>query len=281
MTRKNILIIGAGQIGSRHLQGTLRMEGRLRIYVVDPSDSSLHLAEERSREINHSHELFFHKQLDTVPNVLDMVIIATSADVRENVILDIFGIKQIKNLILEKVLFQSPASYDRVFRILKENRIPTWVNLPLRTYKHYRQIKSLLSEQAERLTLNVAGSNWRIACNAIHYIDLFEFLSDSTVEFINQEWLDPEIFPSKRKGIVEFNGTLTALTTNKSSIMINSFPGDFVDTTVYISTASHRIIVQEGGIPSLIHLNKAEAFKAVPAPVSGNIKFPQVGVVYT
>ena len=39
-----VLIVGGGQIGSRHLQGALKSTHRLSITIVDPSLSSLELS---------------------------------------------------------------------------------------------------------------------------------------------------------------------------------------------------------------------------------------------
>ena len=55
----NCLIIGAGQLGSRHLQGLVKYLGQLEIYVLDPSIDSLIIAQEREREITHNHEIIY------------------------------------------------------------------------------------------------------------------------------------------------------------------------------------------------------------------------------
>ena len=44
---KTVLIAGAGQLGSRHLQGLAAAEASLRIFVHDPSNDSLARAEAR------------------------------------------------------------------------------------------------------------------------------------------------------------------------------------------------------------------------------------------
>ena len=48
---KNIVIIGAGELGSRHLQGVLKSRGRFNVFVVDPSDSALQTANARAEEV--------------------------------------------------------------------------------------------------------------------------------------------------------------------------------------------------------------------------------------
>ena len=48
----HIAIIGAGEIGSRHLQGLALIDRRIDVSVVDPSHSSLKLAKTRFQEIS-------------------------------------------------------------------------------------------------------------------------------------------------------------------------------------------------------------------------------------
>ena len=40
------LIIGAGQLGSRHLQGLLKLTQEQVVYVLDPSNDSLSIAKQ-------------------------------------------------------------------------------------------------------------------------------------------------------------------------------------------------------------------------------------------
>jgi predicted dehydrogenase len=48
---KSIVIIGAGQLGSRHLQALRLIDEPIRIQVVDPSHESLKVAEERFNQV--------------------------------------------------------------------------------------------------------------------------------------------------------------------------------------------------------------------------------------
>jgi pyrroline-5-carboxylate reductase len=45
------VIIGAGELGSRHLPGLLQYEPIQEIYVVDPSETALQIAQSRAAEI--------------------------------------------------------------------------------------------------------------------------------------------------------------------------------------------------------------------------------------
>ena len=107
-------IIGAGQIGSRHLQALCHFEEPLRVDLVDPSDESLQTALDRYQEVVSSGkkniELYCHHSLDTLPDTLDIVIIAniiigsteymSSADINLDGEVNILDIVALANMIL-------------------------------------------------------------------------------------------------------------------------------------------------------------------------------------
>ena len=49
--KTNIAIIGAGQLGSRHLQGLKKAQAPMNIYVLDANNDSLKICEQRYNEI--------------------------------------------------------------------------------------------------------------------------------------------------------------------------------------------------------------------------------------
>ena len=130
-------IIGAGQIGSRHLQALCKLESPARVALVDPSGESLQTASDRYQEIVSSGkqniELYCHHSLDALSGTLDIVIIATNSIVRGKIIRDVIQKRIAKNIILEKVLFQKKDQYIEIDTLLKESSIPTWVNCWMRT----------------------------------------------------------------------------------------------------------------------------------------------------
>ena len=64
---KNIVIVGSGQLGSRHLQGVLKYnKEKLAVYVMDPSQDALEVSKERATEVDHNHELHFITNIQTI-----------------------------------------------------------------------------------------------------------------------------------------------------------------------------------------------------------------------
>lgn len=81
---KNIVIVGSGQLGSRHLQGVLKYnKEKLAVYVMDPSQDALEVSKERATEVDHNHELHFITNIQNYPKEAEVAIVATNFNVRE------------------------------------------------------------------------------------------------------------------------------------------------------------------------------------------------------
>jgi predicted dehydrogenase len=209
--KKKILIVGVGQIGSRHLQGILKYNlESLVIHVVEKSVEALQIAKERASEVDtRFHETYYHQNFDEILEPIFLCILATSANVRENLVFDLFSKFQIRYLILEKVLFQKLDSYSRVKELLKQKEVRAWVNHPRRMYDSYKDLKSVITGSKFHNSYQVAGVNWGLACNAVHFIDLITFLEGSNLSNIDTKQIDDIVFQSKRADYIEFTGTIT------------------------------------------------------------------------
>ena len=86
---KNILLVGAGQLGSRYLQGLSTVKLDLFITVVDPSDLSLNKAKKRWFEAEgdeSQHTIRWCKVLPQDLVLIDLAIISTSARGRADLV---------------------------------------------------------------------------------------------------------------------------------------------------------------------------------------------------
>ena len=254
------LIIGAGQLGSRHLQGLLKSKSEQVIYVLDPSENSLNIAKKRAQEVEFKHIVRYLKDWDKIPSDLDLVIVATGANVRSKIVTKLLTICNVKNLVLEKILFQDVESYSGIRELITNTNTATLVNHPRRMFKHYKEIKNVITESDENVSFQVFGGNWDLACNALHFIDLFSFLSQSEVKSIDFEGIDNNIIKSKRLNCIEFTGTLKGVLKNGNDFNICSLEGDYEDITISVLTKSNRWIIQEGSAQKIIHLSKENNF---------------------
>ncbi len=262
MNFKISLVCGAGQLGSRHLQGLLKSKIDQIIYVFDVSENSLFNAKERSLEIDHNHQLVFTNKWHEIPSAIDLVIISTSSKGRFEIIKKLFFGFQIKDVLMEKVLFQSIREYKLVQELnFKNPEINLWVNHPRRISDFYRFLKNRISDNMDLIkSVNVAGTDWGLACNSLHFIDLISFLTGNEIQDFSNHFLDQSISKSKRQGYIEFHGTLTGSFSNNVFISLTSSKNlnNNLDRriSIFIETNQENILICEGANCTAIFQNK-------------------------
>jgi predicted dehydrogenase len=264
----NCLVIGAGQLGSRHLQSLLKFRlKKLTICVVDPNEQSLKTANERANEIEHFHILSFNISWEVIPKDLFLVIVATNSNVRESVTIRLLKDFNVHVLILEKILFPEIKAYSNVEELLKKSNTICYVNHARRMFDGYKFIKAKLKN--DRYHFQIVGSNWGLACNGLHYIDLIEYLSQSKIANLNTDLVDEKLLNSKRDGFVEFTGQISGVLQNQNTFTIISIAStDVIAPAISIMGASKRLYIQENGlIPSISIFEKTTDF------VAKNMKF--------
>lgn len=261
-TTYSAAIIGAGQLGSRHLQGILKSELSLNVFVVDPFQGSLDTAKVRADEIEHSHAVQFHTSINSLPEHLDFVLIASNADKRAEITQALLNTKSVANLVLEKVLFQKLEDYDNIANLLNDKNVNTWVNHPRRSQPIYKELNNLLKGE-QNIDFSFYGENWGLACNGLHMLDTISQLSNSEIETISTDELDKTILSSKRPGNIELTGNLRGRTTNNSTFSVQStFAQETIrPVSLMINTPEKRYFIQEGGTCFLIESSLANGYK--------------------
>jgi len=224
--RVSILISGAGQLGSRYLQGLATCRLPLRIYVQDVYEASLGRAKQRWDEVagpENRHEVSFHASLEPLPRSLDIAIIATTADVRPRVIGDIANHSAVRFWVLEKVLAQSESGLDEITSHIGCDS-GAWVNTSRRMMPWHQQIRSQLGLD-HPMTLKVTGGSWGLACNAVHFLDLLAWWTGETLQAVCTDGLNPYWFESKRRGFWDVSGTLEARFSRGSHVFLSASEG--------------------------------------------------------
>lgn len=218
-----VAIIGAGQLGSRHLQGLKVAASPLSITVMDSSQESLKVAMDRYEAVPAIGEkdIFYTEELNRLPTALDLVVVATSSKPRASIVKSLLNNSVVKNLILEKVLFTKIEDYDEIESLLKAKGVRCWVNCPRRMFGSYQEIKKNLS-YSEPINMEYIGKEWGLCCNAMHFIDVFMYLTGEDNYTIDTNGIEPEIMESKRNGYVEMNGTLSITTPKGNTLKLTS-----------------------------------------------------------
>lgn len=259
----NVAIIGAGQLGSRHLQGLKTATSPLSISVVDSSNDSMQIAKERydAVQVVGEKSVDYLTSIENLPEALDLVIIATGSKPRAAIIKSLLASKQVKNLVLEKVLFPTLADYDEIGCLLKEKAVNCWVNCPRRMYGMYQQIGEII-DKSKPVSMIYGEENWGLCCNSIHEIDIFMYLTGEKSYSIDTSQLNTEIESSKRNGYIEMTGTLKIKTPNGSELVLTSVNGYEGEAGISIQNGESNLFIDEGH--GLWSLNGKQHTFAVP-----------------
>jgi hypothetical protein len=235
-----ILLIGAGELGSRHLQALALLQERAEIVVVEPSPQSAARAKTRFSEAvkantHTQHSLAVLPNLDHLRGSFDFLINATNADVRATVIEQALSAVQLRYAILEKVLVQRSSELGHLQRLLKISGTTAWVNCSKRFMPFFQFSREMLAGHS--CTLGIAGHQWGLACNAIHHLDILSFITGHETGLVIDDLLDRETIPAKRSGFLEFTGTLHARDDRGSSLTQSSWRQGTAPFSVHIESA--------------------------------------------
>ena len=242
-----IVLAGAGNIGSRHLQGLTRSVHDLDIWVYDLNEESLKVSKERYEQmpVNGVKDVHYVSSLDKIPEKIDVVIVATGSKPRASIVKDILRVKSVRYMVLEKFLFGKLSEYEEIAELFKKKGVKAWVNCPYRMFDGYKQLKGKIDVSSPLIASFGNGGNWGLCCNAIHYIDIFMYLIGQEDYSIDVSQLEEEVFESKRPGYVELIGNLIIKTPHGDSLTLQtSKDGEFIQE-VNILNGKHRILIDE------------------------------------
>ena len=243
---KKIILIGCGNIGSRHLQALVQLDEITEIEIVENHTPSVTLAKSRLSEITYEknlHKIKWHDNFDTLSNSGDLVIVATLSVGRVKIIESLLDLGYTKFLI-EKLVCQSVEEYDHLLNLMKKFNAKGWVNTRCRYFKSYKKIKEFF-KNSKTIHLTMYSGDTGLATGAIHYLDLFSWLLDDYNITLNGKFLDKNTYSNKRgKNLLEFGGTIIGTAKNNSLVSISFYP-DSPSLLVAISNGENEIILDE------------------------------------
>jgi hypothetical protein len=219
--KRKVLIAGAGQLGSRYLQGLAKVAEPLEIWVFDPLEGALTRAEERWKEMQPSaeHAVRYVSSLDALPNSMDIAIVATTADVRAVLVAEIDRHADIRYWVLEKVLTQSVGEIAQLQAALSGGK-SAWVNTPMHMWPLYRNIRALCPGGAP-IEANFEGFRG-LACNSIHYVDFVGRWNGAAVIGVDTSGLQGKWYLGKRDGFYEIDGEILIRFADGSKLRVAS-----------------------------------------------------------
>jgi len=198
-----VIVIGAGRMGVRHIQGVLTVDGIQKVTVVDINQAALD-----SAKANLAESLNFNKcdftlvsQLNK-DNKYDVGIIASTANNREE-LFDLLVSLGCKNIMVEKPLGQSYQEVTAFDKKVAETNVNCSVNLNMRLYDNFIQLKEDLKNTPQLKgvkTITINTGTIGIGANGIHYLDLLYFILDADEAEIKAAHISDDMIPSGRGG---------------------------------------------------------------------------------
>lgn len=229
---KNILIVGFGAMGCRHAQSILKPTKYANVSVLEPDNDSFQLGLERigcsERDITRR-----FKTIQEIKIEFDFAVIATSSSPRFQIIKTLIS-KGVKKFLLEKMVFQSLQQFDEAIELLKKNNATAHCNFVNRYFPNYRALKNHFEKtKPSKFKMNVNGGDFGLGCNAIHYLDLFEYITSSNVKIIDALLFKSDNLNRRGAQYFEFSGGIKGKDERGNSITITSISKS--DSPVFVT----------------------------------------------
>jgi len=234
----NIAIIGVGALGHRHLQSMVDLQDDYNIYAVEINEEIIKVLNSEFPKVN------FITTVEDLPKELEAVVIATNSNVRRLLFEQLINHANVKNIIFEKVLFQKEEDYYFVQDKLNELEIHAWVNCARREWDSYKLLEEELKAYDE-MHISAIGGNWGIGCNAIHILDIIEYLSGNEIEILDISKLENKVVESKRKGYYEFFGTILGTAGRCKNYSVTCIEDSDLPFRIEITTEKSRYMIDE------------------------------------
>lgn len=243
-----VLIVGCGDIGSRHLQAVASLPELREVEVVDPRPSGLRLGQERLAEIQDCQPSTTFRWLSSLEEASmggDLCIIGTRADVRCQLVYQVVETLGYSSFLLEKLVAQSVREYEDLMEFSKAKRLSVWVNCKARAHPSHKRVKAHL-EPDEPIMFTTIGGNHGLVNNGVHAADLFLFYDGTDRIESSGARIDPILHPSKRgNDVFDLSGTLHGHSAKGSQLII-SYVGHHAGPAHFsIASGRYRAIIDD------------------------------------
>jgi predicted dehydrogenase len=255
-------IIGLGRMGRRHLQVAKNLSFDI-VGVFDPLAESISLAKE---ELGISENVVFGSVesmlIATKPQAV--VIASTAPSHCEHV--ESAAKAGVRYILCEKPMAISIDECNQMIAVCTEHDAILAINHQMQFMEQYTRVKHLINtpEMGELRSITVSGSNFGLAMNAVHYFEMFRYLTGEEINTINF-WADVEKVPNPR-GIQyeDLSGQMRAL--SRSGIRLNMEIGGDLGHGIQVVYGCRygQILVDElGGF--MRFTNRNQEFRDLPS----------------
>ena len=171
----NVLLIGAGRMGLRHLRGLAELDGE--VHVVDPRTEAEKDVHRTAKECGLKAKVCFYTSLQEVPFgevELDAAILSATAQGRLERLQHVAA-HGIRNILIEKPMEQSRKRFREILKLAHDTGLQVRCN-------HYRRSLSFfntLREQGGPFQIVVTSGAFGLGCNGVHWLDFGVYLTKS------------------------------------------------------------------------------------------------------
>lgn len=212
----DVLVVGFGMMGCRHVQALLQDKTKFRVHVLEPSEENIQT--NIARIGAGIADCNWYADMSDIP-AIDLAIVATSSAPRFNIVKALIE-KGCKFFLLEKIVFQSIDQFSEILELMKANGVKAYCNFVNRYFGAYNDIKSKLNSDLP-IEMRVYGNAFGLGCNAIHYIDIFQYLTGCNDNSLKSSLVSIlEIDNRRGNQYKEFTGTIKLTNNNNNTLSV-------------------------------------------------------------
>lgn len=183
-----VSVVGLGRMGRRHVQAVHSM-GLEVSAICDISPDALMLTEREHRVAADRHYRDIHDMLKH--SVPDALIIATTAPTHAEYTCAAAE-SGVKAILCEKPMAVSLAECDRMREACRRNGAKLAINHQMRFMEQYTVPKATVGSEAfgGLSSVTVVGGNFGLSMNALHYFEMFRFMTDEAPRLVTAWFAD-------------------------------------------------------------------------------------------
>ena len=241
------LIVGCGDIGSRHLQAVAALPEISEIEVVELRPEAIDLAKARLAEVPQGAKRsvrWLSRVEDARPDGA-ICIVATQAKDRVSLIAQLTESLSYQAFLVEKIVAQSRTEYEELLELQRRRSLRIWVNCKTRAYPFHLKSREYFSAD-EPIQFSVFAGNHGLASNGLHSVDLFVFYD--RCEFLTPAYTSvDDILHQSRRGsdVYDLSGTLVARSNKGSTIHLSFAAGHFAPPSYMVASSRFRFVLDQ------------------------------------
>ena len=234
-----ILIIGLGNIGFYHLLSLNKSKKKYEIYLCDSDKNAYKKILKFKIKFNN----YFFDINEIKKYEFDLVIFATTADKRFKLLKIFLNFNICKYIIFEKIVFNNNSEINNALKKIKASKIKAWVNCNYQTIPYFIELRDKL--KSKKFSMQVFGGKWSMGTSAIHFLDLFAYLSNSKIKSLSFFSHTKKLNKAKRKGYFEFVGYFKAKSYNNNEIKIEKLSNSDLPMLITLKSKDSFIIFED------------------------------------